>query len=166
MPPRTPSDKRERRPASSRPGPRGASGEGPSRSGRSARVGPTTQSASTHGTLVHFEITCGRCGAEDVLPFVPKGGKERLCRNCAEATFGPDWHRGRAVEKAEPRVLTCGSCGCTFSLYRAPAEGEVPVCQDCFAGLEKADPTRLKGLESVDRAAGVRRIRGPGSTRP
>jgi len=34
------------------------------------------------GPRQSFPITCSNCGAEDTVPFQPKGDKPVLCRNC------------------------------------------------------------------------------------
>lgn len=34
------------------------------------------------GPRQSFPITCSECGAQDTVPFEPKGNKPVLCRNC------------------------------------------------------------------------------------
>lgn len=34
------------------------------------------------GPRPSFEITCGKCGKTDTVPFQPRGDKEVLCRDC------------------------------------------------------------------------------------
>ncbi len=34
------------------------------------------------GSRQSFPITCAECGAEDTVPFQPRGDKAVLCRNC------------------------------------------------------------------------------------
>lgn len=34
------------------------------------------------GERVMHEITCAQCGAKDTVPFVPRGDKPVLCKNC------------------------------------------------------------------------------------
>lgn len=34
------------------------------------------------GQRQSFSITCAQCGAEDTVPFKPRGDKPVLCRNC------------------------------------------------------------------------------------
>ncbi|MBU3979213.1 zinc-ribbon domain containing protein [Patescibacteria group bacterium] len=34
------------------------------------------------GSRQSFPITCGQCGAQDTVPFQPRGDRPVLCRNC------------------------------------------------------------------------------------
>ena len=34
------------------------------------------------GERQSFQITCSECGAQDTVPFKPRGDKPVLCRNC------------------------------------------------------------------------------------
>jgi CxxC-x17-CxxC domain-containing protein len=146
-------------------GARLTAGPGQTRAPRSARPafgkndGPPSKAKGP--TRVLFHMTCTECGAEDTLPFVPKGGNGVLCHVCAERRFGPDWSSGRAKPKKEMFSYHCAACGVTAESHRKPEPGELMLCGDCLSGVEKADPTRLEGLQQVDAQAGVRKIKRP-----
>lgn len=42
------------------------------------------------GERQSFPITCAECGAQDTVPFQPRGDKAVLCRNCFRKQQGGD----------------------------------------------------------------------------
>lgn len=115
------------------------------------RVGRTggKPPAQTHGTQVRFHITCGRCGKDDVLSFVPKTVGDVLCQGCAEELFGPDWRHGRPEEARYEHTFTCARCGTEGRVPFKPDPKRELFCAACFRGEEAPRKDRLKGMRRI-----------------
>jgi CxxC-x17-CxxC domain-containing protein len=104
--------------------------------------------ALTHGTKVHFNIVCGKCGESDVLPFVPKTRGELLCRKCAEEVFGEDWANGRDLDQSM-FSFECAKCGKQGSVPFEPDGRRELLCDPCHRGDERSNTQRLVGKKII-----------------
>ena len=82
-------------------------------------------------TKVRIEIRCDKCGATDVLPFLPKTHGPILCRQCAENTFGEEWARRNRVAARE-YPFTCARCAAQDFVPFKPKPGQELLCKHCL----------------------------------
>jgi CxxC-x17-CxxC domain-containing protein len=105
---------------------------------------------AVHGTRVHFNLVCARCGADDTLPFVPKTLGEMLCRECARQVFGEDWAHGRPVRSAEEHRFTCAECGREDTVPFEPDGRRELLCRACMRGEEQPRKERLARMKKIE----------------
>jgi len=106
-----------------------------------------------YGTKVAFRVTCTACGKDDTLPFVPRAGRDVLCRACAEEKLGVVNHDADSAGF----TFDCGNCGVEAWIPRKPKREGPLLCRNCLEGIEDANPERLHGAAVVDKKVGVRR---------
>ena len=82
-------------------------------------------------TRNRIEIRCDKCGAIDVLPFLPKTHGPILCRQCAENTFGDEWARRNRVAARE-YPFTCARCAAQDFVPFKPKPGQELLCKHCL----------------------------------
>lgn len=120
---------------------------------RRSNFGGASPPSREHGTKVAFRITCGRCGKDATLPFVPKTTGDVLCPDCAAGVFGEDWAHGRQLDGPSEHTFKCATCGKEDRVRFKPEEDAELLCRSCFKGEETANPGRLKGKQIVTVAA-------------
>jgi hypothetical protein len=86
-----------------------------------------------HGTRVARRVACGRCGAEDHVPYAPRDASKALCRACAALVL-------RAYEvgtkaPTETRGETCNLCGTPFRIPIHVVDDGDPLCPNCLRGF-------------------------------
>lgn len=86
-----------------------------------------------HGTRVARRVACGRCGAEDHVPYAPRDSSRALCRACAALILRAYEVGTRAPEETRPEV--CNLCGTPFRIPIHVVDDGDPLCPDCLRGF-------------------------------
>ena len=85
------------------------------------------------GTRIARRVTCGRCGAEDHVPYVPRDASRALCRACATEVLKA-YEVGVKV-RTETRPVTCNLCGTPFQLPVNVVDDGDLLCPNCLRGF-------------------------------
>lgn len=86
-----------------------------------------------HGTRVARRVACGRCGAEDHVPYAPRDPSRALCRACAALILRAYEVGTRAP--TETRAETCNLCGTPFRIPITVVDDGDPLCLNCLRGF-------------------------------
>jgi len=85
------------------------------------------------GTRVAKRVACGRCGAVDHVPYVPKDTSRALCRDCAALVLRAYEVGTRPPEETRPE--TCNLCGTPFRIPLHVEDDGDPLCPNCLRGF-------------------------------
>jgi hypothetical protein len=86
-----------------------------------------------HGTRVARRVACGRCGAEDHVPYAPRDASKALCRACAALVLRAYEVGTRAPTETRPE--TCHLCQTPFRIPISVKDDGDPLCPNCLRGF-------------------------------
>lgn len=86
-----------------------------------------------HGTRVARRVACGRCGAEDHVPYAPRDSSKALCRACAALVLRAYEVGTRAPTETRPE--TCHLCQTPFRIPISVKDDGDPLCPNCLRGF-------------------------------